>query len=571
MRTQARPATIIAHTGLSGRTLLGLCMGLALPQVLYWLIAAPTLAGHYIGDDFPNVHWMYDQSERGVLIERLARMWTHGLESTARMYRPWPMLVYALEYRAFGADPVMWRFTSLLLHAANGVLVATLALVLVPRNHAMRWFAAGVASALFLVFPASAEIAVWASARQDSWALFFVLMALIGFWKHQTLGDRWSVLSLFAGAMAFASKESAAVLPLFIVAFSLMQACANGASSLRSIALRIAKRAWPWLALTVLYFILRLAVYGSPFEVYKGTAPTQALLSGRWWPALAGIPAWFSALVPGPAPRRIAIALFAMLMVWALVRASRGQRIAVAVLLVAAVACFAMVLPHVGVPLATGEGGRHLYASSLAAALCVALALTVHDRARWSQVAIGIALIVVLTLSAQQVYAHWRNTTLAMRNVLVALPAIAAQLRANKRYALIIVPDHIGSSVFARNAQGGMVLPPFQQESLSDALVPTLLSDLPRWYAWSASGMIDDLKRVPLLDVVRREASGAYRTAQPQGEFPAEFYCVQAASRNLVRMMIAPDTSDAAAWVSTIYVSLAATGCEHDALPAGSR
>jgi hypothetical protein len=56
----------------------------------------------------------------------------------------------------------------------------------------------------------------------------------------------------------------------------------------------------------------------------------------------------------------------------------------------------------------------------------------------------------------------------------------------------VIVPDRIGAIPFARNGQGGMMLPPVQHRSLSPNLVVQLADDLPAgrssWQPTSSAG-----------------------------------------------------------------------------------
>ena len=68
-------------------------------------------------------------------------------------------------------------------------------------------------------------------------------------------------------------------------------------------------------------------------------------------------------------------------------------------------------------------------------------------------------------------------------------------------YAFVIVPDHIGAIPFARNAQGGLMLPPVQPRSLSAQLVVQLAEDLPRWPELLEKNIIGRLKAEPLASV----------------------------------------------------------------------
>ncbi len=65
-------------------------------------------------------------------------------------------------------------------------------------------------------------------------------------------------------------------------------------------------------------------------------------------------------------------------------------------------------------------------------------------------------------------------------------------------YAFVIVPDHLGSIPFARNAQGGLMLPPVQPRSLSQQLIVQLADDLPAWPAQLEKNIVGRLKAEPV-------------------------------------------------------------------------
>ena len=78
-----------------------------------------------------------------------------------------------------------------------------------------------------------------------------------------------------------------------------------------------------------------------------------------------------------------------------------------------------------------------------------------------------------------------------MRALIAALAQTADAVPAGS-YAFVIVPDHVGSIPFARNAQGGLMLPPVQPRPLSAQLVVQLADDLPAgrpsWRRTSSAG-----------------------------------------------------------------------------------
>lgn len=145
------------------------------------------------------------------------------------LFRPLVNLSYALDYVRSGLDPVAYHQTNILLHCLNVVLLALLVRRLAPRlswaqgaggRSALR-LAMATAALLFAVHPMMTEAVSYISGRSELLSSFFFLIAFLCLDAY-LFGEKRSRWRLVAGLTAFlcslASKESAAMLPLVLLA-----------------------------------------------------------------------------------------------------------------------------------------------------------------------------------------------------------------------------------------------------------------------------------------------------------------------------------------------------------------
>ena len=88
---------------------------------------------------------------------------------------------------------------------------------------------------------------------------------------------------------------------------------------------------------------------------------------------------------------------------------------------------------------------------------------------------------------------------------------------------LLLVPDHIGSFVAARNAQGGLAMPPLQAEGRLHRIMPTLLSDLPVAHEQFNNGLAGQLAIVQPTALDEKTVAAMWRSAA--ASFPEYFAC----------------------------------------------
>jgi hypothetical protein len=335
-----------------------------------------------------------------------------------------------------------------------------------------------------------------------------------------------------ATVLAFMSKESAAIAPALIVALAWVRR-PEGEGLVRGI-VRAVIRALPWIAIAGAYFAFRATIFGDPFRFYPGTSPGMALLSGKWLAALPASRDWWPLALPEAGPRMV-FAWSAMLLGVAAVSASlrhRLERRVLVALVLTFLAALAMLFSHTGWSV-TGEGGRTLYALAAIAALAVATPLRTPDRrlriAAWIVAAVLLASSFVLTQAAVERRAQ---AGAEVRALIGALAQTADAVPAGS-YAFVIVPDHLGSIPFARNAQGGLMLPPVQPRPLSAQLIVQLADDLPAWPAQLQKNIVGRLKTESIWDVAAdREASGA----KLPPAVPDLFFCWSPHSHALVAL-----------------------------------
>jgi hypothetical protein len=129
-------------------------------------------------------------------------------------YRPLPQATYLLEQRAVGGLPAAARGLNLLLH-----LVILLSAFFAARMLLNESRAALLATIAFALTPKAPPIAVlWVSARADLLMSLFVFLALLAWIRWERSGGmRWFVLACACYILAFASKETAALLPLVLL------------------------------------------------------------------------------------------------------------------------------------------------------------------------------------------------------------------------------------------------------------------------------------------------------------------------------------------------------------------
>jgi len=397
-----------------------------LAAVLLWL---PSLRVPFVWDDEQIV----GQELRG--LRNHSFLWSHG----GGYFRPVTTLFFGLDWALWYQRPWGYHLTNLLLHAANGALVAVLLGVMGCSSQA-----ALLGGLLFAVHPVHVESVAWVAGRTDLVCCLFLLLSLICFalWLRED-DPRGLILSLLFALFSAGAKEVGVslilILPLwwwawrrgrgFLVVLGGTLALGGLLSWLRWPALRgllfPALREWgPW---SITSRLLRAHwFYLKRLFVPVGLSPFVGELPQGWWVM--------------PVSGLILLALG-----WWLARSVRRGRPREA--LACSVWVFGL-LPSLGVVLGclavTLVANRYLYVPSLA--LCLILPpLALRHRAGVLGLWGGIALCAALSLARLGVWADperlWRETV--ERNPGFAIPkqqyAKALAARGRPRQAIEVL------------------------------------------------------------------------------------------------------------------------------------
>lgn len=130
-------------------------------------------------------------------------------------FRPLTLGSFALEFSAYGVEPMLSHALNLALHVGNTLLVGLIAAHLTTdSNSSMRAWRILTAGLIYGLHPALIEPITWISGRFDLMATFFILL---GIWAYLTL-NRWHrdfFVVVFFLLAAF-SKEVAATMPVLL-------------------------------------------------------------------------------------------------------------------------------------------------------------------------------------------------------------------------------------------------------------------------------------------------------------------------------------------------------------------
>ena len=158
---------------------------------------------------------------RGLGPAQLHWMWT-----TFHMghYVPLSWMTLGLDYTLWGMNPLGYHLTSLLLHAANAVLVYAIARRLFEKSGSSRLesrgdlvtLGAATAALLFALHPLRVESVAWATERRDVLSAFFALSSILVYLRavERPASRRrryWSAVALFACALL--SKATTMTVP----------------------------------------------------------------------------------------------------------------------------------------------------------------------------------------------------------------------------------------------------------------------------------------------------------------------------------------------------------------------
>ena len=441
-----------------------------LPAVVLFLLAAAVYANTY-GNQFTYDDRAVVLSDHRIRsLHSLASLFTRDywmLEGT-NLYRPVTMLTLALNYALSGESPLSYHLISQLLHGLNTVLLFLfLGNFFRDEGHLRLRF---LAAAVFAVHPAATEAVNLVVGRAELLAFAFSLSAFQLFIRRGR-GTGYLRGSLLLYVLAMLSKESAMILPLFLLLYHLFFERGTDRSRFRDMA--------GYGAAFLLIAAVRYAVIGSfgpdeSMQYFKGiswtsTALTMAKVMAYYgkivlWPVglqvLYGfndIPVASSLLDPWVLPS-IAVLLALAAAAWLLYRRDRTLSFFI-------VWPFIAFLPVMNVIVPTGAllGIRFLYLPMVGYSVLIASLLTMlPDRAaaalqrerslqprRWGDLAAGAVLLFLAVLTVVR-NSEWKDSetlfskelarspesTLALSVLAQSLPLERAEALALKSLAL---------------------------------------------------------------------------------------------------------------------------------------
>lgn len=272
------------------------------PRLLPLLLAAavlivfsPSLFNEFVHWD-DNVNIVDNPHFRGLGWAQIRWMFTTGLMGH---YIPVTWLTLGLDYTLWGMDPAGYHLTSLLLHAANVVLVYVIARHLLakatPFTGGTLALAAAVAAGAFGLHPLRVESVAWVTERRDVLSGFFFLLTVLGYLKAgEARGRRrrWLLTgSVAAYALALGSKSIVMTLPLVLLLLDVypLRRVRLEWGTLRWATLRgslLEKLPYALLAVVVggvAYYMVRSQAYLTPFELYPWSARIAMAAYSLWF------------------------------------------------------------------------------------------------------------------------------------------------------------------------------------------------------------------------------------------------------------------------------------------------
>jgi len=137
-------------------------------------------------------------------------------------YQPIVWLSYAVDYLLWGMNPVGFHLTSLLLHAANAVLVFLLGRRLMrsadsEASESSLTIAAAVAALIFALHPLRVEPVAWATARRDLMSGTFFLCALLSYLRSPEAAPPWRRWTFVFYVLSLLAKPMGIGLPLVLL------------------------------------------------------------------------------------------------------------------------------------------------------------------------------------------------------------------------------------------------------------------------------------------------------------------------------------------------------------------
>jgi hypothetical protein len=354
--------------------------------------------------------------------------------------RPFPAVSYQLTALGGAASPVAPHVLNIVLHAANGLLVfATALLVLRLRP----WWAA-LGGVVFAVLPSQAESVAWITGRVDSMpALFYIASFLCyALWRARG-GWRLYAGSVLLFFVALFSKQTTITMAATLVAYDVLAAGAVGAPTVARSAKvessgarlgRLAAAYAPYVALTVGYLALRLALFGEVVRESQLNAQGLRLFFTLADRHLARV------VVGDPDGSRLLMWLLSALVVAVCLFARRQDRARMTGVLL----FFGPVWWILGVaPVAVAgyESPRHVYLASMAWAMLIAMAFDAVDRPAGAigliarRVAAGVAVTAYAVLLIRVVNG-WNALALTSER---ATQQLARDVRVAPQGALVVV------------------------------------------------------------------------------------------------------------------------------------
>lgn len=194
---------------------------------IYW----SGLHGGFFFDDDVNIRLNPGVRLEELSLAAIAQAMKSGISGPSG--RPISQLSFGLSYFFNGFSPFAFKLTNLIVHCLNGILVFLLALQLSknllpgPSKRNMGLLFASVVAFAWLVHPIQLTSVLYAVQRMTSLSALFLLAALLFHIGARDHGGRTGRARLIVAwgllwPLAFLSKESGALFPLFALAWELI-------------------------------------------------------------------------------------------------------------------------------------------------------------------------------------------------------------------------------------------------------------------------------------------------------------------------------------------------------------